>query len=311
MIEQRLLVVSPVRNEAAHFERVARAVASQTCPPDTWVVIDDGSTDGTPELIERLAREIPFLVSIRARRPRPTGRVKDRLAVAAPPRAFNAGLRSVQIDRFTHISKLDGDMELPPTYFQHLLDEFARDPRLGIAGGICKELIRGRWRHSRIPPEHHVHGALKCYSVECFEAIGGVEERLGWDAIDQTYARMLGFRTRSFSHLVATHHRPSASADGTLRGRARHGEVAYLVRLTPLWVTLRAFKVARSRPVGLSGAAFLYGYLRAAAQRRGRVEDPEFRSFVRHELHGRMLAAVIPTGLRRLPRESAGSSGTT
>jgi hypothetical protein len=271
------------------------------------VVIDDGSTDGTPELIDRLASEIPFLVSVRADRRPPARQVKDRLAVAAPPRAFNAGLGSVQTDRFTHISKLDGDMELPPTYFETLLEEFARDPRLGIAGGICRELISGRWRYSRIPPEHHVHGALKCYSLSCFEAIGGVEERLGWDAIDQTYARMLGFRTRSFSHLVATHHRPSASADGTLRGRARHGEVAYVVQLTPLWVTLRAFKVARSTPVGLSGAAFLYGYLRAAAQRRTRVEDPEFRSFVRRELRGRMLAAVTPTGLRRLPQESAGS----
>jgi hypothetical protein len=299
-----LLVISPVRNEVAHFERVARAMASQTCPPDTWVVVDDGSTDGTSELIDRLAEEIPFLVPVRTRKPQPTGRVKDRLARAGPPRAFNAGLRNVQMDRFTHISKLDGDMELPPNYFESLLEEFARDPRLGIAGGICKELIGGRWRYSRIPPEHHVHGALKCYSLECFEAIGGVEERLGWDAIDQTYARMLGFRTRSFSDLVATHHRPSASADGTLRGRARHGEVAYVVQLTPLWVTLRAFKVGRTRPVGLSGAAFLYGYLRAAVQGRERVEDPEFRSFVRHELRGRMLAAVTPTGLRRLLREA-------
>jgi biofilm PGA synthesis N-glycosyltransferase PgaC len=311
MTEQRLLVVSPVRNEAAHLERVARAVASQTRPPDTWVVIDDGSTDGTPDLIDRLALEIPFLVSARAGRPPPTGRVKDRLAVAAPPRAFNAGLRCVQLDRFTHISKLDGDMELPPTYFETLLEEFARDPRLGIAGGICKELVRGRWRHSRIPPEHHVHGALKCYSLECFEAIGGVEERLGWDAIDQTYARMAGFRTRSFSHLVATHHRPSASADGTLRGRARHGEVAYIVQLTPLWVTLRAFKVARSRPVGLSGAAFLYGYLRAAAQGRTRVDDPEFRRFMRRELHQRMRTAVTPAGFRRLAREGTDTVSAT
>jgi biofilm PGA synthesis N-glycosyltransferase PgaC len=309
--EQRLLVISPVRNEAAHFERVALAMAAQTRPPDAWVVVDDGSTDGNAELVDRLAAEIPFLISTRARKPEPTGSVKDRLAAAGPPRAFNAGLRSVQLDCFTHISKLDGDMELPPRYFETLLEEFARDPRLGIAGGMCRELVRGRWRRSRIPAEHHVHGALKCYSLECFEAIGGVQERLGWDAIDQTYARMLGFRTHSFSDLLAIHHRPSASADGTLRGRARHGEVAYIVRLTPLWVTLRAFKVARSRPAGLSGAAFLYGYLRAAAQRRERVEDPEFRRFVRRELHQRMRTAVTPAGLRQLTQPRAGTTTAT
>ncbi len=88
-----------------------------------------------------------------------------------------------------------------------------------------------------------------------------MQERLGWDTIDETYARMHGFRTRAFPELVAHHHRPWGSADGTLRGRARHGQCAYIVHFTLPWVTLRAFKVARVRPRGLSGVAFLYGYV--------------------------------------------------
>jgi biofilm PGA synthesis N-glycosyltransferase PgaC len=291
---QRLLVISPVRNEATHFETVARAMAAQTRPPDTWVVIDDGSTDGTPELVERLADEIPFLVPCRAPQPEHAPPVKDRLATAAAPRTFNAGLRSVDLDGFTHVSKLDGDMELPPHYFEALLGEFARDPALGIAGGLRKELVRDRWRLERVPTEHHVNGALKLYSLECFEAIGGMHERLGWDTIDQTYARMRGFRTRSFPHLVTIHHRPWGSADGTLRGRARYGEAAYIVHFSLPWVALRSVKIARARPEVVSGAAFLYGFLRAAAQRRARVEDAEFRRFVRRELRGRLRAAVIP-----------------
>lgn len=173
----------------------------------------------------------------------------------------------------------------------------------------CGPLIRAGAADHR-DAKYHVHGALKCYSLECFQAIGGVsvKETLGWDTIDQTYARMRGFRTRTFPELVAIHHRPWASADGTLRGRGRYGEAAYIVQFTLPWVTLRSFKVARSRPKGLSGAAFLYGYLRTAAQRRQRVEDAEFRSFVRRELRERLRSAASPVTLGRLARRTVGAT---
>ena len=98
---------------------------------------------------------------------------------------------------------------------------------------------------------------------------------------------MRGFRTRSFPQLIARHHRPWGSADGALRGRARHGQCAYIVHFPLAWVTLRAFKMARLRPRGLSGVAFFYGYLRSAVLRVPRVDDRELRGFVRRELRQR------------------------
>jgi biofilm PGA synthesis N-glycosyltransferase PgaC len=290
---QRLLVISPVRNEAAHLELVADAIARQTRPPDLWVLVDDGSTDGTAEILAELEKRIGFVRVVRAAAQPAGGPVKDRLATAAAPRTFNLGLRSVAWESFTHISKLDGDIELPADYFERLLAEFARDPQLGVAGGIWAEPDPhgagdgDGWKAQPIPLEHHVMGSLKCYSLACFRAIGGMQERLGWDTIDVTYARMRGFRTRSFPALVARHHRPWGSADGALRGRARHGQCAYIVQYPLSWVTLRAFKMARLRPRGISGVAFLYGYLRSAALRVPRVEDREFRGFMRRELRER------------------------
>ena len=332
---QRLLVISPVRNEAVHLELVADAVARQTRPPDLWVLVDDGSTDGTPKILARLSERIGFVKVVHTPEQLLPSAVKDRLATAAAPRTFNLGLHSVAWESFTHIAKLDGDIELPPDYFERLLGEFERDPELGLAGGVWAEPDSRRpdthrpairhpntrhpntrhpdydhdhrdgegdhvgWKVQPIPLEHHVLGSLKCYSLECFQAIGGMQERLGWDTIDQVYARMRGFRTRSFPQLVTRHHRPWGSADGALRGHARHGQCAYIVHYPLPWVTLRAFKTARLRPRGLSGVAFLYGYVRSAVSRVPQVEDRELRGFIRRELRARARHELAGRASRR------------
>jgi biofilm PGA synthesis N-glycosyltransferase PgaC len=293
-MEPRVLIISPVRNEAAHIERVIRAVAAQELPPAKWVIVDDRSDDDTLAILRRLEAEVGFLEVMEAPAPE-VGPVRDRLARAAAPRTFNAGLRSVgDLSSYTHVMKLDGDIELKPDYFTQLMARFAADPRLGLAGCVLDEpTADGGMRRIKIAGSH-VHGAVKCYSMACFEAIGGVQERLGWDTIDETYARMRGFTTVSYHDLVGIHHRPLGSADGTVRGHARHGECAYIAHFQLSWVALRAVKVATRKPYGLSGLAFFWGYLRAAARRVERIPDREYRRFTQRELRRRMLSAVLP-----------------
>lgn len=291
---QRLLIVTPVHNESRHLALIAGSVARQTRPPDLWLVANDGSDDGTLEIARELEREIPFLRVMDIAQP---GNLagKDRLALALEARAFNAALRNVRWDDFTHLGKLDGDIELPSNYFERVLSAFGNDPRLGVFGGSIVESTgkSGAWRKVTAP-SYHVHGALKHYSRECFAAIGGVSERLGWDTIDETYARMKGFRTFRDPTLVARHRRPSASAGGKLRGRARHGECAYIARYSTWWIALRSLKMAvRWDPRGLSGFAFLWGFFMAHLHRLPQVEDVEFQRFVRAELRARAYAAIF------------------
>jgi glycosyltransferase involved in cell wall biosynthesis len=287
----RLLIVSPVRNEAGHIESVVAAMAAQTRPPDLWLVADDSSEDGTAEILIRLEPTVPFMRVVEI--PSTADAGTDRLALALEAKAFNRALGEIDWGRYTHLGKVDGDIALPEDYFERLLRAFEIEPRLGITGGSIVEPGRaGRWTQIGAP-EYHVHGALKLYSLDCFRAVGGVQERLGWDTIDETYARMRGYATRRQTDLVARHHRPGASGGGRLRGRARHGRCAYIARYGFLWTFLRSFKVGVTcRPRGLSGLAFLCGYVGAALGRAQMVQDGEFKAFVRRELRGRLRSAV-------------------
>lgn len=302
-----MLIISPVRNEVAHIEGVARALAAQTRPPARWVVVNDNSSDGTGALIERLATEIDFMQTVETP-PNFTRKAADRLAVAAAPRAFNFGLLSVDdISDYTHIGKLDGDVELRPNYYERILAEFDAHPSLGIAGGVILEQRHGEWQATPSAREH-VRGALKLYTRECFAAIGGVVEQLGWDGIDETLARMRGFTTGSFDHAEALHYRDTGSADGRLRGHVRWGEAHWILHHGALWTVARAAKVARIPPRGASALAYLYGYARGAARRIPQVETEGYRSFVRSEQRRRIL-----TGLRGrlVSRQANALSGQT
>lgn len=290
-METRILIISPVRNEVAHIERVVHAMATQQLAPTRWVVIDDGSDDGTLELLRRLEPEIPFMEVHEARRDVVHAGARDRLARAAAPRNFNAGLAKSDWRDYTHVMKLDGDIELPADYLRVLAQRFASDPTIGLAGGVLEEPIPGGGARRLVIPRHHVHGALKLYSRECFDAIGGVQERLGWDTIDETYARMHGFATISYTDLVSVHHRPWGSADGAIRGRIRLGECAHITHYPSYWVLLRAIKLAWASPRSVDGAAYLYGYWRARVRRTEQVGDKAYRRFTRRELRSRLLQA--------------------
>lgn len=283
---ERLLLITPCRDEAEHLERTLAAVAAQTRPPDLWLIVDDGSTDATPAILDRWASMLPYLELRQS--PRRAPRAVDGLAAAAEAVAFNAALRSVRLEEFGHVGKLDADIELPPDYFQRLLDRSAVEADLGIVGGSLLE-DHGRGFRPTGGPEHHVRGALKLYRRDCLEAIGGgIEERLGWDTIDEVEARRRGYRTRSLSQPTARHLRPVASRGGIMRGRARLGHAAFILRYSPWWVALKAAQVGLARPYGLGGGAYFWGYLRAAVgERRNRVQDPEFARFVAAELRGR------------------------
>ena len=242
------------------------AVAAQELPPARWIVVDDNSDDDTLEILRRLEHGGPVpRASTSPARCRRT--CADRLA--RPPRrgrSTRASQAAGDWREYTHVMKLDGDIELRPDYFSELMERFDGRSRRSGSPAACSTSRPKAAAIRRIQiPRVHVHGALKLYTRECFEAIGGVQERLGWDTIDETYARMRGFKAWSFPDLVSIHHRPLGSADGTVRGHARHGECAYIAHFTPTWVALRVVKVGAPPPGRALGPRLL---LRIRPRRR-------------------------------------------
>lgn len=290
-------VVTPVRNEVDVLQRTIDSMAEQTEQPRIWLVVDDGSSDGTAQLVEDASSRVPFLRLLRLEE---SGRDqdRDRLKWAAEAIAFNAGLGTLDLDLIDFVVKLDGDLAFGPEFFASLFLEFDADPSLGIAGGTLYDLI-GEKRVLEWVPEAHVRGATKVYRKECFAEIGGIEPVYGWDTLDELRAQMAGWRTRSFAS-PADHLRPTGSRGGSLRGIARMGRGAYLLGYHPAFLVARSVRLMTARPYIVGGLSLLAGYVGACVERPKRSASAETIAYLRSQQMDRLKGLGDMVELRSL-----------
>jgi glycosyltransferase involved in cell wall biosynthesis len=274
-------IVTPVRDEADNVKRLAHALAAQTALPSTWLVIDDGSRDNTADVVRSQAREHPWI-----RLESGVGTVLQRGGPIV--RAFHAGLRSLE-PLPEVVFKLDADITMGPDYFERLMDEFDRDPRLGIAGGSGYEKeADGVWRqrHGTGPA---VWGACRGYRRECLKDILPLEERMGWDTLDLMKANMKGWKTEVFYNLPFQHHRVEGQRDRSrLWTKCVQGAAAHYMGYRFSYLIVRTMYRILREPAAIG---LLLGYARAALRRDPQCADTALRAYVREQ-----------QGLRNLPR---------
>src|SRR5262245_21108561 len=217
----RYIVISPVKDEASHVETTLDDVLNQTIRPIRWILVDDGSIDATPRILERFAAAHDWVQVLRI------DRDAARLPGSGIIRAFNEGYRSAHGLAFDFVVKLDCDLHLPTDYFERLLAEFQRDPELGIVSGLCMEK-KGQFWYPSSGPSYHAVGASKVLRAACFNDIGGFVPSRGWDTVDEIRARMAGWRTRHLEDVKFYHLKPEGSGIGFMRTHAMHGEIYYL-----------------------------------------------------------------------------------
>lgn len=272
------VLITPARNEEAFIETTIRSVVAQTKRPLRWVVVDDGSTDRTGDIVAGYAAQYPWIRLVR--RPRHVDR-----SFAAKVQAFNAGYQSLGALDYDIIGNLDADLSFDPDYLAFLVEKFEADAALGVAGTTFLEDGYDSSRDS-FEGQNHVAGGCQMFRRVCFEEVGGYTPNRagGIDWIAVTTARMQGWKTQSFKEKSFLHHRTLGTAErGALAAMFSYGEKDYYLGGHPVWQLFRVAYRMTKKPVVGGGLALLAGYSWSCLRRMPRPVSKELMRFHRRE----------------------------
>jgi poly-beta-1,6-N-acetyl-D-glucosamine synthase len=282
--ESSYAIITPARNEAAFLPSTLKSVLSQTIRPAEWVIVNDGSTDGTAQVLDDYAQRYDW---IRALHRLDRGFRQNGNGVME---AFFDGLRRLETTDWDFLVKLDADVSFEPDYFERLFAEFRADPKLGIAGGTIYYEEDGQ-RRFEVNPAFHVRGATKVYRRACWDEIGGVLRTAGWDTVDEMKANMLGWTTRTFPDIQLRHYRKTSSGDKRWGGYIKDGLADYVAGYHPLFMLGKCIKRLASRPYVIGAVAMSYGFIKGYAHRVPRVDDPQLLRYIRRQQFGKLLGS--------------------
>ena len=283
------VLVTPAKDEEATIERTLQAVLSQTVQPIEWVIVSDGSTDRTDEIIRAAGVAYPWIRLLRL--PPRTHR-----SFAAVVYATEAGVCALTTKDYDYIGLLDSDVRFEPDYFEMLIEHFKRSPKLGLAGGVVIDLGQ---RKDRFPRNRNdVPGATQFFSRQCFEELGGLiaVPEGGWDALTCARARMRGYETQLLINLVVDHLKPrNLSAGGTFRRQWQMGVRDYALGYYPLFEVFKCLSRLFESPLIVGSVAWWLGYCFALIQRRKRLIPKDLLDFLRSEQKRRLMRELLPS----------------
>ena len=294
-------LVTPARNEAKLIEATIRAVVAQTVRPLRWVIVSDGSTDGTDETVSRYmaAHDWIRLVRMPERKERHFG---------GKALAIRAGMEHLQDVAYEAVGCLDADITFESDYFEYLMEKLTCNPDFGIVGTPYKDTTSEIYDY-RFVNADHVSGACQVFRRRCYEEIGGYVAAKGGaiDTIASLTARMKGWKTRTFTEKICLHHRKLGSAQsGPIEARFTLGKRDYAIGNHPVWEMLRGLYQMTKKPLVIRGMALIAGYLWASIRRDLRPVSGELRTFRRKE-QMQHLASVLT---RMVTRRDSGTRTT-
>jgi glycosyltransferase involved in cell wall biosynthesis len=280
------VLVSPIHNEAADIEKTLTSVAAQTVRPLRWVIVDDGSTDATAEIVQRFVDRHDWIEMVRLPR-------HDSRSFGSKVRSFNAGFERVKDLPYEVIGNVDGDISFDADHLQFLLQKFQADPTLGVAGTVFRERDGYRSDVNSFEGAKHVAGQCQLFRRECYEQIGGFlsTPHGGVDWIAVVTARMRGWKTRSFREKYFFHHRPLGTAQRSAVASAySYGQKDYFVGGSPVWELMRVAFRATRKPYLVAGLALGCGFYGCYLRGARRTVSDEFMAFHRSEQMAKLKA---------------------
>ncbi len=297
------VVLTAARNEEEYIEHTLSSVINQTVKPLRWVIVSDGSTDRTDEIVQSYAAEYAFIELIR------TDGDRER-NFGSKAKAIAAAYESVCQLEHSVVAILDADISFAPDYYQLLLPRFEEDPKLGVGGGTVRDLHKGNFSTSRMSTDWSVRGPIQMFRRECFDQIGGYRTLRygGVDAVAETMARMYGWRVRTFPVVFADHHRPTGTeSQSKLKALFRLGCQNFVNGYHPLFMLGRCLARLSHRPYILNGLLLGAGYSWAALTGQTKEVPPDVIRFLRSEQVSRLL---VPWRQQSLPKSQGQPSET-
>ncbi|RYE25427.1 MAG: glycosyltransferase family 2 protein, partial [Sphingobacteriaceae bacterium] len=221
-------IIIPTYNEEKFISLTLKSIAEQTILPTKVVVVNDNSTDKTPEIVAEFIRKYPFITLVN------TTSATLHLPGSKVINAFNKGLETVD-ENYDFIVKADADLIFPNHYFETIIQHFQSDEKIGMAGGFCYIEKNGNWVLENLTDKDHIRGALKAYRKETFKQIGGLKPAMGWDTVDELLCKFYGWKIKTDDTLHVKHLKPTG-ANYNKTARYKQGEAFYTLGYG-FWIT--------------------------------------------------------------------------
>lgn len=285
MYTSRYVIVTPVRDEEHYIAETIQSVLRQSQKPERWIIVDDGSIDKTPEIIDRHTQKINWITVLKTKS-------LQRNLGSAEIIAFNKGLAVIKDISFDFLVKLDGDVRLEPDYFQQILTRMLLDPQWGIASGVYCENDGEYWVPVKMP-SYHAAGASKVVRKKCYEQIGGFVAKKGWDTLDEIRAGLNGWKTGHFEDVQFYHLKREGAAMGNLGTQKFHGQIYYETGGGVLFFIVKAFhRLFFGKPFIIGGFLMIQGYLSLLITRKPRLVSNAEARYYRKMLNMRLFESL-------------------
>lgn len=266
-------IIIPAYNEENFIALTLQSLVEQTVLPSKIVVVNDNSTDRTPEIISEFIHKYPFITLVN------TTSETIHLPGSKVINAFNKGLESVD-DNFDFIVKADADLIFPSHYFETLIKHFHSDEKIGMAGGFCYIEKKGEWVLENLTDKDHIRGALKAYRKETFKQIGGLKPAMGWDTVDELLCKFYHWKIKTDETLHVKHLK-TTGANYNQTARYKQGEAFYTLGYG-FWITaIASAKLALRKKKPLLFLDYMNGFWKAKWAKKPLLVSKEQAKFIR------------------------------
>jgi len=287
MKNRKYIIITPAKNEAKFISKTIESVINQSVKPLIWIIVDDGSTDKTTEIVKNYETKYSFikLVNRASREKRNFGNKVF---------AIKRGFQEVANLEYDYYCNLDADVSFDLNYFEFFLREFEKNLKLGICGGKVFDLVKGSFIEQKYEL-HSVAGPVQFFRKECYESFGGYQPfKSGFiDGHAEISARMNGWETKTFPELRVNHYRPAGTAKGSrIKMLYEGGKFEYRFGYLYLYHILRSMKTFTQKPLVIGGFASIFGYLSCIISNEKKSVDKNFIRYIHHEQKDRLLTTM-------------------